>query len=176
MDSFHPSSSASAAERLNAFRQPTTDASTKRGPDRRKNELLMGVVVMVVGVLVITFVLFRPSKNQVVIGKQAQPVVSTDDTPMQLLADEALISLSVQLGHFPPQLEVGDSVRIAITPGIDGATETQVLAEDAVVADISSVSDNQSDSVITVRAPQSVLARVASSGPIHVAKINGGGK
>lgn len=173
MDSFHRSLSSSANERLNAIRQPAEAMSDERRLSLRRNEVLMGSAVVLVGVLLVLFVVFRPNKNQIVIGEQTpQPQSSVSSIP-QLLADEALIALSVEAGHFPPQLQIGDVVRIAVTPGIDGATETRVLPEEAVVSDISTTQDSFAGAVITVRAPQNVLANVAASGAIHVAKVNG---
>lgn len=173
MDSFNRSLSASANERLNAFRQPVAPMSDERRLSLRRNEVLMGSAVVLVGVLLVFFAMFRPNKNQVVIGeKTSQSQISASSIP-QLLADEALIALSVEAGHFPPQLEIGDVVRIAVTPGIDGANETRVLPEEAVVSDISTTQDSFSGAIITVRAPQNVLANVAASGAIHVARVNG---
>lgn len=173
MDSFHRNSSSSAADRLSAFRQSSNDGSEKQGASWRKNDLLMGVVVIVVGIAVVALVLLRPAKEQAVVGEQVTEPVVTPSSNTQLLADEALIALSVEIGHYPPQLVVGDAVRIAVTPGIDGSSDTRVLPEDAVVAEISSAGDVQANTVITVRAPRSVLASIASSGPIHVAKVGG---
>ena len=173
MDSRNRSLSASANERLNAFRQPSDASSDDRRLSLPRNEVLMGSAIVLVGVLLILFVVFRPNKNQVVTGEQiSQSQIAVSSIP-QLLADEALIALSVEAGHFPPQLEIGDVVRIAVTPGIDGASETRVLPEEAVVSDISTTQDAFTGAVITVRAPQNVLANVASSGAIHVAKVNG---
>ena len=142
----------------------------------RRNEVLMGASVILVGLLLVVFVLLRPAKTQSVIET---PTVSSEvvaNTESQLLAGEALIALAVQPGHFPPQLMVGDTVKIAVTPGLDGNGDTRLLPDEVLVSDITGSSDSQIESVITVRAPQTLLANIAASGEIHVAKVNGAAK
>lgn len=176
MDISHRSSSTSASDRLNAFRQPMDKPSTGPRTILRRNEVLMGTAVILVCLLVVALVAFRPAKNQTVIESSTEAGVVTQDPGLELLAGEALIALAVQPGHFPPQLNIGDSVRIAVTPGLDGAGDTRLLPDEVVVSDISSSSDSQIESVITVRAPQSILVNVAESGEIHIAKVNGASK
>jgi hypothetical protein len=106
------------------------------------------------------------------------PIEPTSEiTPVstpQLLEGEAFVALAVEPGRYPPQLVVGDVIRIAVTPGLDGNGETRLLPEDAVVTDVSTASDTQMETVITVRAPQKVLVDIAASGLLHVAKVSGG--
>ena len=135
--------------------------------------MLMGVAVILVGLLLTLFVLFRPAKNQSVVEFPTESSAVLETSNAQLLTGEALIALAVQPGHFPPQLLVGDTVKIAVTPGLDGNGDTRLLPDEVVVADISSAAEGQIESVITVRAPQTFLVNVASSGDIHIAKVNG---
>lgn len=139
-----------------------------------KNEVLMGVIVILLGILLLGFLILQPDKNQTVIGTPATPTESTPSSSPQLLQGEAFVALLVEPGHFPLGLTIGDVVRIAVTPGIDGNGETRLLPDEAVVTEISPSSDTQMETVITVRAPQTVLIDVASSGSLHVAKVNGG--
>jgi len=173
MDTLHRNPPASTADRLQAFRQTAETPNAGRRLATRKNEVLIGVIVVLVGLLLVSFVVFQPEKNQVVVGPTPSVEQSPANSESQLLAGEALIALSVQSGHFPPQLAVGDVVRIAVTPGIDGNGETRLLSDEAVVVGISLAGDGQIDSVITVRASESVLTSVAASGAVHVAKVNG---
>ena len=173
VDTLHRGSSTSAADRLHAFRQPQEAPSGNRRMSIRKNEVLMGAVVILVGILLISFVVFRPNKTQTVIGAPEIPSQLSEISEPQLLAGDALIALAVQPGHYPPQLVVGDAVRIAVTPGVDGNSETRLLPDEAVVTSISTSNDIQTESVITVIAPQTVLASIAASGELHVAKVNG---
>ena len=174
MDSMHRPSSTSVADRLNAFRQPAGAQSTARRIALGKNEVLMGVVVVLVGILLLGFLVFQPDKNQTVIGSDVvSQVVAPSSTP-QLLEGEAFVALAVEPGRYPPQLAVGDVVRIAVTPGIDGNGETRLLPDDVVVTDVAASGDSQMETVITVRAPQKVLVDIAASGTLHVAKVNGG--
>ena len=139
-----------------------------------KNEVLMGVVVILLGILLLGVLILQPDKNQTVIGTPAAPTESIPSSSPQLLQGEAFVALLVEPGHFPPGLTIGDVVRIAVTPGIDGNGEARLLPDDAVVTEISTSSDTQMETVITVRTPQTVLLDVASSGSLHVAKVNGG--
>lgn len=139
----------------------------------RKNEVLMGASVILVALMLVVFVLLRPAKTQSVVENPTESSEVVGRTESQLLAGEALIALAVQPGHFPPHLMIGDTVKIAVTPGLDGNGETRLLPEEMLVSDISGSSDSQIESVITVRAPQSLLVNVAASGEIHVAKVNG---
>lgn len=133
----------------------------------------MGASVILVALLLVVFVLLRPTKTQSVVENSTQSSEVVGRTDSQLLAGEALIALAVQPGHFPPHLMIGDTVKIAVTPGLDGNGDTRLLPEEMLVSDISGSSDSQIESVITVRAPQSLLVNVAASGEIHVAKVNG---
>lgn len=176
MDFSHRISTTSAADRLNAFRQPTEKSSASSRMFARRNEVLMGASVILVGLLLVVFVLLRPAKTESVIESPTVSHVAVATTETQLLAGEALIALAVQPGNFPPQLMVGDTVKIAVTPGLDGNGDTRLLPDEVLVSDIADSSDGQIESVITVRAPQSFLVNVASSGEIHVAKVNGAAK
>jgi len=173
VDTSHRSSSSSAADRLHAFRQPNEPSQVRRRAAIRKNDVLMGAVVILVGILLVSFVAFRPDKNQTVIGSPALPTEPSDISAPQLLAGDALIALAVEPGNYPPQLSVGDAVRIAVTPGVDGNSETRLLPGEAVITDIAPAHDAQIESVITVRAPEALLVSIAASGSLHVAKVNG---
>lgn len=173
MDYSHRSSTTSASDRLNAFRQPMEPSSSSSRMLSRKNEVLMGASVILVALLLVVFVLLRPTKTQSVVENPTQSSEVVGRTDSQLLAGEALIALAVQPGNFPPHLMIGDTVKIAVTPGLDGNGDTRLLPEEMLVSDISGSSDSQIESVITVRAPQSLLVNVAASGEIHVAKVNG---
>jgi hypothetical protein len=133
----------------------------------------MGVVVVFVGILLLGFLVFQPDKNQTVIGTIEAASEITPTSAPQLLEGEAFVALAVEPGRYPPQLKVGDVVQIAVTPGIDGNGETRLLPEEAVVTDVSTASDTQMETVITVRAPQTVLVDIAGSGSLHVAMVSG---
>lgn len=133
----------------------------------------MGVIVVLVGILLLGFLVFQPDKNQTVIGTIDAASDITSPSVPELLEGEAFVALAVEPGRYPPQLEVGDVVRIAVTPGVDGNGETRLLPEEAVVTDVSTGGDTQLETVITVRAPQTVLVDIAASGSLHVAKVSG---
>lgn len=173
MDSLHRSSSSSATERLSAFRHLGDEVSTRKRAFSRKTEVFVGVSVTLVGLLLLVTVLLRPSKEEAVVGQL--PVASSNVVvpSTELLDGEVMVALPVQVGHYPSQLAVGDTVRIVVTPGINGDGETRLLTEEVVVTELSKANDVGAESVITVRAPQSIFVDIAASGPIHVAKVNG---
>lgn len=115
------------------------------------------------------------NRSSGVVLQSEQPVESAPvvTNAPGLLAGEAFIPLSVEYGHFPPHLQPGDFVRIAVTPGIEGNDVTRILVDEAVVTEVSQSNEMSSTTVITVRAPQQILASIASSGPLFLAHING---
>ena len=122
--------------------------------------------------MVLVFALITNRSTSVVTsGETTQELVPEVDTSQGLLANEAFIPLPVEIGHFPPQLETGDVVQIAVTPGIDGNGETRVLQEEVTVTDISAPDDLSTSTVITVRAPQKFLADIASSGALFLSQV-----
>jgi hypothetical protein len=170
MDSTHRPGAPSSADRLSALRE-RTEAPKSGGHPVRRNDLLIGVAVVLIGVVLVFALMTNRSTSVVTSGETSQKPVSEVDTSQGLLANEAFIPLSVEIGHFPPQLETGDVVQIAVTPGIDGNGETRVLQEEVTVTDISAPDDLSTSTVITIRAPQKFLADIASSGALFLSQV-----
>ena len=172
VDSLQRPAAFSAADRLTALRDRTgSSVGTTRAARRR--DVLIGMAVILVGVIaVFAFILNRPSGVAPQVGQSDTPAPVVTNAP-RLLAGEAFIPLSVEFGHFPPQLQPGDFVRIAVTPGVEGNGETRVLVDEAVVTGISPANELSSTTVITVRGPQQILSSIASSGPLFLALVEG---
>jgi hypothetical protein len=170
MDSTYRPGAPSPTDRLSALRE-RTEAPKSGGHPLRRNDLLIGVAVVLIGVVLVFALITNRSTSVVTSGETTQELVPEVDTSQGLLANEAFIPLPVEIGHFPPQLETGDVVQIAVTPGIDGNGETRVLQEEVTVTDISAPDDLSTSTVITVRAPQKFLADIASSGALFLSQV-----
>ena len=170
MDSTHRPGAPSSADRLSALRE-RTEAPKSGGHPVRRNDLLIGVAVVLIGVVLVFALMTNRSTSVATSGETTQELVPEVDTSQGLLANEAFIPLPVEIGHFPPQLETGEVVQIAVTPGIDGNGETRVLQEEVTVTDISAPDDLSTSTVITVRAPQKFLADIASSGALFLSQV-----
>ena len=163
---------ASSADRLSALRD-RTDPSVATTTASRRRDVIIGIGVVCIGVVAVFA--FTMNRSSEVVPQSEQPVESAPvvTNAPGLLAGEAFIPLSVEYGHFPPHLQPGDFVRIAVTPGIEGNDVTRILVDEAVVTEVSQSNEMSSTTVITVRAPQQILASIASSGPLFLAHING---
>jgi len=170
MDSTHRPGAPSPSDRLSALRE-RPEVPRSSGQSLRRNDLLIGVAVVLIGVVLVFALVTNRSTSVVTSGETSQKPISEVDTSQRLLANEAFIPLSVEIGHFPPQLEIGDVVQIAVTPGIDGNGETRVLQQEVTVTDISTSNDLSTSTVITVRAPQKFLADIASSGALFLSQV-----
>lgn len=163
---------ASSADRLSALRDRPDPSVTTTTASRRR-DVIIGIGVVCIGVAAVFA--FTMNRSSGVVLQSEQPVESAPvvTNAPGLLAGEAFIPLSVEYGHFPPHLQPGDFVRIAVTPGIEGNDVTRILVDEAVVTEVSQSNEMSSTTVITVRAPQQILASIASSGPLFLAHING---
>lgn len=170
MDSTHRPGAPSPTDRLSALRE-RTEAPKSEGHPLRRNDLLIGAAVVLIGVVLVFALMTKRSPSVVASGETTQKPVSEVDASQGLLTTEAFIPLLIEIGHFPPQLETGDLVQVAVTPGIDGDGETRVLPEEVTVTDISVTSELSTSTVITVRAPQKFLADIASSGALFLSQV-----
>lgn len=170
MDSTHRPGAPSPADRLSALRE-RTEAPKSEGHPLRRNDLLIGAAVVLTGVVLVFALMANRSTSVVTSGETTQEPIAEVDVSQGLLANEAFIPLSVEIGHFPPQLEIDDVVQIAVTPGLDGNGETRVLPDEVTVTNISVSNDLSTSTVITVRAPQKFLADIASSGALFLSQV-----
>jgi cytoskeletal protein RodZ len=131
-------------------------------------DLLLGAV----GVLLVIVLLF------VVVGSPSPEMTTTVSVPMQqsesdnqIEAGDALVAIALEEGAFPPDVSVGDQVRIIVTSNTDGTDRARGLLTDTVVHSISETSAVGGRYVVTVSGTESVAEEVAASGPVHLAII-----
>ena len=160
--------SSTGHDRLSALRQSSQAQLSVVTPRKIRIELLAGIAAFVV-LIAVLFVLFGSRVPQ------ASPLTTlpTVDSPIEgeLQSGEALIPLALEDGAFPPHVEVGDQVRIIVSPNSDGTGTTHQLEEETIVQSMSRPSDIGGRSVMTVRGPESVALAISASGPLHVAII-----
>jgi hypothetical protein len=84
---------------------------------------------------------------------------------------DALIAISVEEGAFPPDVSVGDQVRIIVTSNTDGTDVARGLDAETIVQSIRETSAVGGRFVVTVSGIESVAEEVAASGPVHLAVI-----
>jgi hypothetical protein len=158
----------SANDRLQALRQSSSSLTGVTTARKVRIDLLLGAV----GVLFVIVLLF------VVIGTPSPEVTTTVSIPTQqseggnqIEAGGALIAISLEEGAFPPDVSVGDQVRIIVTTNTDGVDSARGLATDTIVHSISETSAVGGRYVVTVSGTESVAEEVAASGPVHLAII-----
>lgn len=170
VDSLHRPGALSSADRLSALRD-RTDAAGAGGLSLRRKDLLIGATVVLAGVALVFALMMNKPVSVTTSGEIQSESETQVNTSRELLANEAFIPLSVEIGHFPPQLEVGHIVEIAVTPGIDGTGEARILQEEATVVDLSTPNEVSTSTIITVRAAKKMLIAIARSGPLFVSHI-----
>ena len=158
----------SAADRLQALRQSSSSLGGVTTPRKIRIDLLLGAV----GVLLVIVLIF------VVVGSPSPEMTTTVSVPTQqsendnqIDAGDALIAISLEEGAFPPDISVGDQVRIIVTSNTDGTDRARGLATDTIVHSISETSAIGGRFVVTVSGTESVAEDVAASGPVHLAII-----
>jgi cytoskeletal protein RodZ len=157
-----------ANDRLQALRQNSSSPTGVMTPRKIRIDLLLGAV----GVLLVIVLLF------VMVGSPSPEITTTASTPTQqnksnnqINAGDSLIAISLEEGDFPPDVMVGDQVRIIVTSNTDGADTARGLNTDTVVHSISEISAVGGRYVVTVSGTESVAEEVAASGPVHLAII-----
>lgn len=160
-------------DRLASLRQGASPADARQVPradSRMRIEVLLGIVLIGCGLIAALF-LTRGTSTPL---EPAAPdeVVATTLVPSPV-AGEMLVPIAVKEGNFPPSLDVGDLVRVIVTPSIDGFGDLRALPERTVVHSIDSPSDLGTDWIITLVGNENVLAAVAGSGPVRLGIIGG---
>lgn len=89
--------------------------------------------------------------------------------------EEALTSVALAPGRLPPDLSVGDHVRIVVTtaPGAADDGVTALIDEAAVVWSVDTAPDGV-DTVVTVRGPLSLAAQLTSAAVVQLVRVAGG--
>lgn len=123
----------------------------------------------------------RPSAAADLIGKVA--AINLDSsTPLTmmmvegrpvLLPGEALTSVAMEPGNFPPDLEVGDEVAVALVPDIvvAEARPTRLFEGRVVVWSIEQPEGLFGTAIVTLRSTTELAVEIAGSGEVQIAVI-----
>jgi cytoskeletal protein RodZ len=157
---------ASANDRLQALRQNSSSPTGTTTSRKIRIDLLLGAVGVLLVIVLLFMVLGSPSPEMTTIASIPTEQSESDN---QIEDGDALISISLEEGDFPPDVSVGDQVRIIVTSNTDGIDRARGLVAETVVHSISEASAVGGRYVITVSGTESVAEEVAASGPVHLA-------
>ena len=95
--------------------------------------------------------------------------------PVGLLPGEALTSSAIDVGKFPTDLAVGDSVRVVTVPdlAISESTEPSMFADEVIIYSITQTSDNNDVALVTFRSSLDLSMAIARAGEIYLVRIAG---
>ena len=100
------------------------------------------------------------------------PTLVTDAAPLDI--DEALSSVALEPGQFPPDLAPGDQVRIIVTTttGAGGAVTASLIEGVAAVWAVDPAADGRT-TVVTVRGPIEIGTAVAAAEHVRLLRVQG---
>jgi len=92
-----------------------------------------------------------------------------------LLPGEALTSSAIDIGKFPVDLAVGDSVRVVTVPdlAISESTEPSMFASEVIIYSITQLSDNDDVALVTFRSSLDFSMAIARAGEIYLVRVAG---
>lgn len=92
-----------------------------------------------------------------------------------LLPGEALSSAAIDIGNFPVDLAVGDSVRVVTVPdlAISETTEPSMFADVVTIYSITQASDNSDVALLTFRSSLDLSMAIARAGEIYLVRVAG---
>lgn len=107
----------------------------------------------------------------------SSPITTAMLSPtVELLPGEALTSSAIDVGKFPVDLAVGDSVRVVTVPdlAISESTEPSMFADEVFIYSITQTSDNNDVALVTFRSSLDLSMAIARAGDIYLVRIAGG--
>jgi hypothetical protein len=137
-------------------------------PRKIRVDLLVGVVAVLVVIVFLFSMWGSPAKEMETNTSIAN---TADDFSRQIQTGDALIAISVEEGAFPPDISVGDYVRIIVTSNTDGTEVARGLDAETIIQSVRETSTVGGRFVVTVSGVESVAEEVAASGPVHLAVI-----
>ena len=158
----------SGNDRLQALRQGSRSFAATSTPRKIRVDLLLGVVAVLV-VIVFFFSVWDSSPQETTTATTIR--TEMEDVGRQIPTGNALIAISLEEGTFPPDISVGDYVRVIVTSNTDGADVARGLDAETIVQSIRETSSVGGRFVVTVSGIESVAEEVAASGPVHLAII-----
>ena len=92
---------------------------------------------------------------------------------VELGVDEALASSAIDIGKFPVDLTVGDSVRVVTVPdlAISESHEPAMFADVVTIYSITKVTDNNEVALITFRSSLDLSVAIARAGEIYLVRV-----
>ncbi len=92
-----------------------------------------------------------------------------------LFPGEALTSSAIDIGKFPVDLAVGDSVRVVTVPdlAISESTEPSMFADEVIIYSITQTSDNNDVALVTFRSSLELSMAIARAGEIYLVRVAG---
>lgn len=106
----------------------------------------------------------------------SSPITSAMLSPIVgLLPGEALSSAAINIGNFPVDLAVGDSVRVVTVPdlAISETTEPSMFADVVTIYSITQASDNSDVALLTFRSSLDLSMAIARAGEIYLVRVAG---
>lgn len=154
-------------DRLQALRQNSQSLAGVSTPRKIRIDLLLGFM----GILIVIAFLFVSLGSSPEIITTASTVAQQVENGDLIKVGDALIAISLEEGTFPPDVSVGDQVRIIVTSNTDGTEVARGLDVETIVQSIQETSTVGGRFVVTVSGAESVAEEVAASGPVHLAVI-----
>ena len=134
-------------------------------------ELLVGIAIVLFSLVLVVVLVGNRATTTIT----AQPDVGAIETlPLVetgLLAGEAYIPISVSVGHFPPELHVGDMVNIVVVPPMGADEVVRAIRENVLVHSIDTASDIGTDTVVTVQGPITLGVDIANADRVLVSIV-----
>lgn len=161
-------SSSSGNDRLQALRQSSQSLAGVSTPRKIRIDLLLGFMGILV---VIAFLVVSLASSSPEITTTASTVAQQTENGGLIKDGDALIAIPLEEGSFPPDVSVGDQVRIIVTSNTDGTDVARGLDAETMVQSIQETSTVAGRFVVTVSGVESVAEEVAASGPVHLAVI-----
>ena len=92
---------------------------------------------------------------------------------VELGVDEALASSAIDIGKFPVDLAVGDSVRVVTVPDLatSESHEPAMFADVVTIYSITKVTDNNEVALITFRSSLDLSMAIARAGEIYLVRV-----
>ena len=167
--------SASAEERLHAIRQPQAAPLLQSSPKKWRNEIILGGVVIAL-VLSVGVLFARGSSTPTLQSEvNVNPTATTPGPSVEGLLDgEALIGVNLEVGHFPMELDEGDTVRVIVTPAMSDSAEARELATTVQVKSIEAIGEFTGRYAATLLGAREVATAIATSGPVHLTIVKKG--
>lgn len=143
----------------------TRSAVVMRGSRRRRQELLLGLVLILGGVLG-ALTMFAREPGDVLDERTEAPDAEPVDGPPPGLA---LSAVTLRPGTYPPSLAAGAVVRLLAVGGVDPLdASVRAFLGDVVVESVRTLDDGSGDAIVTFVATESLGDFIAAAGAIRL--------